>query len=220
MSACNVDEFVYANEYGCIYHTITFDAFAPATLVRIFSDTIKNPNCNFIALSVPIQNRVNPFWWLSLVYHRQAVNLNANTILRYPIGIKLVWVFRVSVVLSCFFMHSVNLVGLGSWFTTGSNVDGTHGVVCSGNAHVCNSMTALISHGGKWHHVFHSSGFNELIGPGLCGSNFKNVIYERHCWKLSSWASLVGWSLVNQNISSDQSTLVEVMAWCCRATSH
>ena len=61
----------------------------------------------------------------------------------------------------------------------------------------------------------------KLIGPGEFECNFRNVIFKRILvidgWGISCEIALIWMSL---DFTDDQSTLVQVMAWCCQATSH
>ena len=62
--------------------------------------------------------------------------------------------------------------------------------------------------------------FNSLV-PGKFERNFKYVIFKRilvtDCWSISCEISLI---LMSLDCTDDQSTLVQVMAWCRQATSH
>ena len=62
--------------------------------------------------------------------------------------------------------------------------------------------------------------FNSLA-PGTFEWNFRYVIFKRILvsdgWGISCKIALIWMSL---DFTGDQSTLVQVMAWCCQATSH
>ena len=62
--------------------------------------------------------------------------------------------------------------------------------------------------------------YSVFIGCGRC-SNFKSVISERMLqikFRSPSCEIALRWML--HDTFSDESTLVQVMAWCCQATSH
>ena len=73
-----------------------------------------------------------------------------------------------------------------------------------------------------WHHCCCWQGrhFNSLA-PGKFEWKFRYVIFKRILvidgWGLSSEIALIWMSL---DFTEDQSTLVQVMAWCCQATRH
>ena len=55
------------------------------------------------------------------------------------------------------------------------------------------------------------------LAPEICGSNFKSIIFiliiqGTHCE--------IAARRMPQNLTDEKSTLVQVMAWCCQATSH
>ena len=59
------------------------------------------------------------------------------------------------------------------------------------------------------------------LASGRCGHNFKIIIFKLIPWTDISCAAckiVVRW--IPQNSICDKSTLVQVMAWCCQATSH
>ena len=71
--------------------------------------------------------------------------------------------------------------------------------------------------GGDWHFPMH---FNSLA-PGKFAWNFRQVIFKQILviddWGISCEIALIWMSL---DFTDDQSTLVQVMAWCRQATSH
>ena len=57
--------------------------------------------------------------------------------------------------------------------------------------------------------------------PGRCGSNFKNAIFQQSLSiKLMTTLCEIALRWMAQNTFDDNSTLVQVMAWCCHAPSH
>ena len=69
-------------------------------------------------------------------------------------------------------------------------------------------------------HCFQLGTYNSLP-PGRCERNFTHVIFKlmlvNDGWGFSYEIALI-W--MSQNFTYDQSTLVQVMAWCHQATSH
>ena len=61
----------------------------------------------------------------------------------------------------------------------------------------------------------------DSLAPEVCGTNFKNVILKLIiCNSNLATQSLIALMWMPQNLTDEKSTLVEVMAWCCQATSH
>ena len=58
-----------------------------------------------------------------------------------------------------------------------------------------------------------------LLAPGRCGCNLKNIIFKLMSWTDILWAA-IGVRWIPQNSIDDKPTLVQVMAWCHQATSH
>ena len=57
------------------------------------------------------------------------------------------------------------------------------------------------------------------LTPERCGSNFESVISEHIMLRIWVLAEIIRrW--MPQNTFDDKSKLVQVMAWCCQATSH
>ena len=69
-------------------------------------------------------------------------------------------------------------------------------------------------------HFYHKLNFNSLV-PRRCSCNFKLVIFKHisriDILRISFEIALI-W--MSQYLTDDQSTLVQVMAWCHQATSH
>ena len=63
--------------------------------------------------------------------------------------------------------------------------------------------------------------FYNSLAPGKFKLNFRHVIFKQILvidgWGISCEIALIWTSL---DFTVDQSTLVQVMAWCCQATSH
>ena len=63
--------------------------------------------------------------------------------------------------------------------------------------------------------------FNSLA-PGRCGSNFKSVISKHIIWWINFMSTsceiVLKW--MPQNTFNEKSTLVQITAWYCQATSH
>ena len=71
--------------------------------------------------------------------------------------------------------------------------------------------------------IFHttiSSQFNSLA-PGKCEWNFRYIIFK-HISVIDGWGISCEIALIRMSLdfADDQSTLVQVMAWCRQATSH
>ena len=63
--------------------------------------------------------------------------------------------------------------------------------------------------------------FINSLAPKRCGRNFKIIIFKLISWTDISCAAckiVVRW--IPQHSIDDESTLVQVMAWCCQTTSH
>ena len=59
------------------------------------------------------------------------------------------------------------------------------------------------------------------LAPGRCGCNFKIIIFKLIPWTdISCAACKIVVRRIPQNSSDDESTLVQVMAWCRQAKSH
>ena len=63
--------------------------------------------------------------------------------------------------------------------------------------------------------VFHDEWFNSLA-PGRCGSKFKMVLRI----KFMNTSCEIAVRRMLLSTFDDESTLVQIMAWCCQATSH
>ena len=80
-------------------------------------------------------------------------------------------------------------------------------------------LVALLS----WSPIIESSHYNSLnsLAPGKFEWNFRHVIFKEILvidgWGISCEIALIWMSL---DFTDDQSTLVQVMAWCHQATSH
>ena len=60
-----------------------------------------------------------------------------------------------------------------------------------------------------------------LLSPGGCHSNFESVIYKHMLWiKFMSISCEIALRWMPQKFTNANSTFVQVMAWCHRATSH
>ena len=86
-----------------------------------------------------------------------------------------------------------------------------------------NILQDLISHL-EWYCVIIESKFtifNSLV-PGRCGSKFKSVISEHMLWiyKFMNTSCKIALGWMPQNFYDDNSTFVQVMAWCHQAPSH
>ena len=66
-----------------------------------------------------------------------------------------------------------------------------------------------------------TAGYRHLTHWPLGNENFKHEIFKQifviDGWGISCYITLIWMSL---DFTDDQSTLVQVMAWCCQATSH
>ena len=71
------------------------------------------------------------------------------------------------------------------------------------------------------HDLFNSSDYLNSLAPGKFAWNFRKVIFKQilmvDVWGISCETALIWMSL---DFTDDQSTLVQVMAWCRQATSH
>ena len=78
---------------------------------------------------------------------------------------------------------------------------------CSSNIWVINNLTTAV--------------FFNSLAPGKFEWNFRHVIFKQSLvidgWCISCEIALLWMSM---DFTDDQSTLVQVMAWCCQATSH
>ena len=100
-------------------------------------------------------------------------------------------------------------------------------VDCCGNDFICTNNSSCHP---DWEPVYHvkispiRSPVDSLIGPGRCGCNLNSLapgqfeqILVIDGWGISCEIALTWMSL---DFTDDQSTLVQVMAWCRQATSH
>ena len=88
-----------------------------------------------------------------------------------------------------------------------------------------NTLTALSLITNSFTHTsnsLHLEGllFNSLA-PGRCGSNFK-CVFSKFIWWINILTTSCGIALrwVSENLTDEESTLVQVMAGCWKATSH
>ena len=60
------------------------------------------------------------------------------------------------------------------------------------------------------------------LAPGRCGYNPKLIFFFKIITRLDIWniSCEIALRWMPQNTFDDKSTLVQVMAWCCQATSH
>ena len=69
--------------------------------------------------------------------------------------------------------------------------------------------------------LLHIFAFLNILASGKCGSNFKSIISYSLC-RLFAWppAEKMSAGESHKNLNSEQSALVQLMAWCRQATGH
>ena len=80
-----------------------------------------------------------------------------------------------------------------------------------------------------WYHSFYCSGGMQLnifyninsLAPGKFEWNFRHAIFKK-ILVIDGWGIYYEIDLIRMSLdfTDDQPTLVQVMAWCCQATSH
>ena len=71
----------------------------------------------------------------------------------------------------------------------------------------------------QWHKC--CRGTRSSLAPGRCGRNFNIILFKLISWTdISCAACKIVERWIPQNSTDDESTLVQVMAWCHQATNH